>query len=166
MNPFSAVIFRRMPRAALSLAAALNLAGALPLLAAASPAPADKPAIVVAPPPVIPKSEFVDDPQNGRDPFFPDSRRRMRGPAQAGVTSLQPQGDGIFSQLVLKGLSTARGHRLALINSITLAVGEKAEFKFDTQKVKVCCVEIRDHSVLVSIEGTSQVKELQLRKGL
>ncbi len=54
--------------------------------------------------------------------------------------------------------------RLALINNRTVENGEEAEFKFGNRTVKVRCVEIREKSVVIRVDGQS--KELFLRQNL
>ena len=65
-----------------------------------------------------------------------------------------------YNQIALKAISGAKDHRLALINNETLGVGETAKIKFLDEKVDVCCKEIRDDSVLVTING--KLTELKL----
>ena len=126
----------------------------------ASPKP-DEPAASV----VIPKAVFADDSPTGKDPFFPDSRRRVRASSLAGTNTVA-QSSGLLSQLVLKGISRAKGRPLALINTLTLSPGEQGGLKLGDQKVQVRCLEIRDRSVIVTLEGTKETRELDLRKGL
>ena len=70
-----------------------------------------------------------------------------------------------FNELVLKGISGPKNNRLAMINNRTLGVGESASVKLGEVQWKVKCLEIREDSVLVSLNGTEQ-KELRLRGGL
>ena len=115
---------------------------------------------------VVPKSVFVDDASLGKDPFFPKSDRRQKTQAQAVGTNTVVQPTTILSQLKLNGFSNAKNHRLALINGTTFESGELAEVKIGARLVKVRCREIRENSVLVSVEGMNETKELQLRKGI
>ena len=59
--------------------------------------------------------------------------------------------------------SGGKGKRLALINNQSFAEGETAMIKLGDSKLKVVCKEIRDHSVLVQIDGKPEV-ELVLGK--
>ncbi|MEP6663003.1 MAG: hypothetical protein ABJC04_04995 [Verrucomicrobiota bacterium] len=107
-----------------------------------------------------PKSVFVDDPKQGKDPFYPKSVRRAdRNPS---VNEQVP----VAVQLALKGISGAVGRRFALINNQTLAVGETASVRVINGQVRVRCLEIRENSVIVSVEGDSERKELRLRSNL
>ena len=58
-----------------------------------------------------------------------------------------------YDQLALKGVSIGPAGRLAMINNETLGVGESANIKFKDGHVLVVCKEIRDDSVLVTVDG-------------
>jgi hypothetical protein len=143
---------------AFGLALALDLAASrAPAVAPgkdlpASPAPAAAPALA-------PKAVFTEDLPNGKDPFFPQSRRRARVQAPADVAAPPPP-----PQLFLKGISRGKERRLAVINNITVAEGEKIQLHVNAQTVVLHCLEVRERSVLVSLEGDKEVKELHLRK--
>ena len=68
--------------------------------------------------------------------------------------------------LTLKGLSGTKERPLALINGSTLAAGETAEIKCSGQILKIRCREIRERSVLIELDGGSEIKELKLREGI
>ena len=95
------------------------------------------------------KSEFTDDPQFGRDPFYPTSQRR-RG--QRTVTPILTP-DAPVTELTLKGISGSVQRPLAIINNRTFAVGESADMKVNNQILKVRCVEINDKVVKITING-------------
>jgi hypothetical protein len=144
-------------RAAVTLfvfGAALVWLGMLPPLGAAQPAAL--PQVDVA---ISTKSIFTDDPRFGKDPFFPHSIRR--GTAEI-VTPNAPLAD--VRDLVLKGISGGKDRRLALINNRTVENGEELDFKFGNRAVKVHCVEIREKSVVIRVDGQS--KEIFLRQNL
>ena len=147
----------RTQRAALGLlvlGATLVWLGMLPPLGAAQPAVL--PQVDVA---ISTKSNFTDDPRFGKDPFFPHSIRR--GTAEI-VTANAPLAD--VRDLVLKGISGGKDRRLALINNRTVENGEELDFKFGNRTVKVHCVEIREKSVVIRVDGQS--KEIFLRQNL
>ena len=112
----------------------------------------------------IPKSVFVTPttPEQGKDPFFPLSRRLWPEPAvvTASITNIPKN---IVIQLDLKGISGAVNRRLAIINNQTFEVGEEAEVAVNAGRVKVVCKEIKDESVLVLVNG--QERTLHLRPG-
>ncbi|HEY0456551.1 MAG TPA: hypothetical protein VGE41_09255 [Verrucomicrobiae bacterium] len=95
------------------------------------------------------KSIFIDDPQVGRDPFFPDSKRRIGQAVKAG-TPLN------YSNLNLQGISSVRGKRYAIINTRTFEVGELGGVKAGSETIKLKCVEIKEKSAVVSIDGHLQ----------
>ena len=114
---------------------------------------------------LVPKSFFADGPKAGKDPFFPNSTRRLE--AAVPTTSTDAVAPSSFlSQLALKGISGTKGQLLAIINNATLAAGESAEVKVGGRTVKIRCREIRDRSVLIELEDGGEVKELKLRDGI
>jgi protein disulfide-isomerase len=71
-----------------------------------------------------------------------------------------------FTELVLKGISGPKTRRLAMINNQTFAAGESVPVKLGNKQVKVHCLEVRESSVLVSVEGEAAPREIKLRQGL
>jgi hypothetical protein len=134
--------------ALLALAAAASFAA--PKTAAPVPAPAS---VEVLPPP---QSVFVDRPDFGRDPFFPKSTRR--GAVKSTNSVVEPVAN--FGNLALKGISVNNERRLAIINNKTFEVGEEGEVRVNGQPVRVKVTEIRDKSVVITVNGVS--KELFL----
>ncbi len=116
--------------------------------------------------PVVPKSVFVDDARNGKDPFFPSSTRRLETLPQLAVTNQVAPINVLLDQLFLKGISGIKGQPLALINGSTLALGEAAEIKCGGRSIKVRCREIREASVVIELDGSHEIRELKLRKGI
>jgi hypothetical protein len=100
-------------------------------------------------------------PQEGRDPFFPNSPRLFAASINKNVAIpvVTPK-----AELLLKGFSGPPDHRLAIINNRTFAAGESADVHTANGLVRVRCLEIKgDHaSVLVGAER----RELRLRNGL
>lgn len=64
--------------------------------------------------------------------------------------------------LVLRHLSGAGNRRLAMINNQTLASGEEARVRVGQSNVMVRCLEIRDRSVVLRLNGESKPVELFL----
>jgi hypothetical protein len=106
-------------------------------------------------PEVVPRSIFVipTNPQEGRDPFFPNSTR----PYENAPASKKSVGD--VSSLVLKGISGPPDHRLAIINNRTLAVGDEQDLTTPQGRIHIRCVEIKANSVV--IESSGQNHELK-----
>lgn len=65
--------------------------------------------------------------------------------------------------LMLKGISGTPNRRFALVNNQTLATGDRAKVRVGTTNVLVHCLEIRDTSVLLTLDGENQPRELTLR---
>jgi hypothetical protein len=117
--------------------------------------------------PAMPKSMFVDAPEKGKDPFFPNSSRRLEAlPRITSATNNVPETSTLFNLLQLKGMSGTRGHPLAIINGITLSTGETGEIRCGRHLLKVRCREIRESSVLIELEGVGETRELKLRAGI
>src|SRR5260221_3545623 len=111
------------------------------------------------------KSAFTDDPRFGKDPFFPKSKRRVAVEVVARISATPDASafNQVIGSVVLKGISGVAGRRLALLNTKTLATGEEADFKVNNQLVKIKCVEVREKSVVIGLEGSTETKEIHLR---
>ena len=106
----------------------------------------------------IPQSVFATEGATGKDPFFPNSIRRIKRDDSGKQT---PTRD--FSAL-LKLTGIAGGVRpIATINNLTFAVGEEQEVKVEGGKVRIRVLEIREKSVKITVEQLSQPIELKLR---
>ena len=106
----------------------------------------------------IPQSVFATEGATGKDPFFPNSIRRIKRDDSGKQT---PTRD--FSAL-LKLTGIAGGVRpIATINNLTFAVGEEQEVKVEGGKVRIRVLEIREKSVVITIEKQPQPIELKLR---
>jgi hypothetical protein len=100
-------------------------------------------------------------PPKGRDPFFPNSHRRDVVPVMATSPNMPPPPT---SALVLKGVIGSPNHRMALINSSILEVGEEEAVRVPGGHVKVKCLEIGEDYAVIRAEGESQPKRLELNK--
>lgn len=100
-------------------------------------------------PPV--KSVFVQptNPNEGRDPFFPNSMR----PYQDFV----PKHAVVNSVLQIKGFSEIAGHRYVIINNHTFAEGDEGDVLTPGGRVHVRCLTLGADSVLVEANGSRQV---------
>jgi hypothetical protein len=141
---FNPAFITRVTALASLLACAATMVGAPP-----APAPAASPEDPT-------KSAFVDRPNFGRDPFFPNSTRRGK---VVEATVAQPLAN--FDNIALKGISGgAAESRLAILNNKTFEAGEEGELRVSGQLIRVKVVEIREKSAVISINGTT--KELFL----
>lgn len=111
----------------------------------------------------VPRAEFVDDPATTKDPFFPNSTRRMVRRSESATPAPPPSAS---TGLVLKGFLGSPTRPLALINNQTCAAGEEVIVRTPGGQVKLRCLEIREKSVVIAIEGEPGRKELFLRSGL
>jgi hypothetical protein len=112
-------------------------------------------------PPGAPRSEFVDDVEFGKDPFFPASSRRPK--IMVKPSDNEPPRPTVPDFVVLKGISTFQGKKLAIINNYTVGEGEEVSLKTGGQPLRIKCVEIKEKSVVVSVSGAT--KEILLRGG-
>lgn len=119
---------------------------AKPAKPASAPSSAPKPEVAL----VIPQSVFDANPSKGRNPFFPQSARDPKKPDKAPVSSRFPEG------VRLGGISGFPARPLAIINDKSFAPGETGEIKIDGRSVTVRVVSIKEHSVIVTINGLTQ----------
>ena len=115
--------------------------------APAEPSPSTNLIAVVA----LPKSTFISDPNQGRDPFYPAARiiPTTNGPPPKG-------------ELKLRAILGTSRRRLALIGNQTFEKGEKAAVKLGETRVMVHCLDITDRTVVITLEGNPERKELRL----
>jgi len=125
-------------------------------LAAQPPKPAAPPAKTEVTEPetsnfVVPRNQ-----KEGRDPFFPNSTIAVPGPvvSPTKATPVAPV------KMTLMGISGPRDKHLAIINGKTFGKGEEQ----DVGHVHIRCVEIKEESVIIDVNGERQ--ELRLRPGL
>jgi hypothetical protein len=103
--------------------------------------------------PQTPLSVFIQpaSPQEGRDPFYPNSNR----PYQSQMPLNTPTSD--LSSLVLQGIYGVSGHRLAIINNVTFAVGDELEVRTPRGgRIRIQCVEIQNDSAVIEADGQRQ----------
>ena len=64
----------------------------------------------------------------------------------------------------LNGLSGTKDRPLAIINNYTFAKGEEADVHIGSGRMHIRCVEIKEESVVIDVNGERQ--ELRLRSGI
>jgi hypothetical protein len=101
--------------------------------------------------PVVVHSTFVmpTDPQEGRDPFYPESSRPYAN-AMAHVVPI--------TTLAIRGFSGTPENRMVIINNHTFGVGDEGDVLTPGGRVHVRCLEINADSVV--IEANNQRREL------
>lgn len=85
------------------------------------------------------------NPQQGRDPFFPDSSRPYEAAAAA-----HPRVNDV-SSLVLKGFSGKLPHRLVIINNYTFGVGDEGDVITPAGRIHLRCIAIKTNSVVIRV---------------
>ena len=149
LSSWSAVCRAKLAQAGLGL-----------LLAAGAVTAKDKPAAPTtnAPAPVvetvIPQSVFVANPQTGLNPFFPRSARSAKLPDAAPVSRFP-------DDVRLGGISGFPARPLAIINGVTFASGETGEIKINGRRVRVHIESVKEHSVIMTINGLTEEKFLR-----
>jgi hypothetical protein len=115
-------------------------AAAFPVLGAGAVAPsANAPA----------KSVFIwpSNPNEGRDPFFPNSMR----PYEQFVSKHAPVAD--VTALQLKGYSDINGRRYVIINDHTFGEGDEGDVITSGGRIHIRCVSVSADTVLVEADG-------------
>jgi hypothetical protein len=118
--------------------------GLLIALAAASASALGQPADKTA----APRSVFVmpSNPQEGRDPFFPESTRPY---VSAVVAHVAP----VTTTLTIRGFSGTPGHRMVIINNHTFGPGDEGDVLTESGRVHVRCIEINASNVIVEVNN-------------
>ncbi len=111
-------------------------------------------------PPNAPKSEYRVG--YGRDPFFPNSTDVVVPTTTTNQTKVPVEQPTVPEFVVLRGISTTNGRRLAIINHQTVGENEEISLRRGGAPLTVRCVEIKSQSVVVSVGAAT--KELFLRE--
>ncbi len=100
------------------------------------------------------KSFFETNPEKmGKDPFFPDSIRLKRPDTNKGSTEVKP---AVLTQAVLPkigGVFRSRTGVTVSLNDQEFAKGDKHPMRLGTVTNEVRLLEIRNDSVLITIDG-------------
>jgi len=100
-------------------------------------------------------------PPKGRDPFFPNSRRRdpVSIPSVPGIKATEA------ADLVLKGVVGPLNRRMAVINSAILEVNENGSVGLPSGRhARVRCLEIGENYAVIKVDGELQPRRLELTK--
>lgn len=87
------------------------------------------------------------NPQQGHDPFFPDSIR----PYENAAATKSKTAD--ITSLVLRGFSGTVDHRLVIINNHTFAAGDEGDVTTSAGRIHLRCIEIGTDAVVVEVGG-------------
>jgi len=138
-----------------------NLAlAAAPLMFSSIGHAESKPAPQLAPP-NAPKSEFTFRAGYAKDPFFPRSTDNIIAPPVNLNPGTTPVPSAVPDWISLKGISIISNRKLAIINNKTVGEGEEFSVARSGKTYAVRCVEIKDKSIVISVDGVT--KELSLR---
>ena len=94
----------------------------------------------------------------GAEAFVSELKRMAGNRVQVADSSSDEGGAG----LRLTGISGAPGNRLAIVNNITLAVGESAFVRTSEGRVQVRCIAILEDAVILAVDGRAEPMELHL----
>jgi hypothetical protein len=119
---------------ALAAAGGSLVAGEPPKAAPAKPAPARSLFIMPA------------NPNQGRDPFFPESNRPYE---QLGAAP----GSAAVPEFVIKGLSYEHGRPMVIINNHTFAVGDEGDVLSGAGRAHLRLIEIRPGIAVIEVNG-------------
>lgn len=115
-----------------------------------------------------PRSNFANEPGEpgfAKDPFFPKTTRFNKKPEPIVETNnVIPTQPDFPVGLELKGVSLVAGRKLAIINYQTVAELEEFSIRINGKPVKGQCVEIKDKSAILKVNGVT--KEIPLRSGV
>ena len=97
-----------------------------------------------------------------------DRVRRVRFRPQRSATAEfvplpKPAPTPVPDTLTLIGISGTGSRRLALVNDRALSAGESGKVRVAKTNVVVHCLEVRNDSVLIEVEGSPETKELFLK---
>ena len=115
----------------------------------------------------IPESVFVADFNDlkARDPFFPNAQyvslQRNKRPDPV-LVSKPVADDTVLRGLRITGLGGVGDKRWAMINGVTVYLGEAAPIQTGGKLVTVEFVEMSDRSVTVGIKNTTTRREIKL----
>ncbi|HUR46374.1 MAG TPA: thioredoxin family protein [Candidatus Saccharimonadales bacterium] len=89
-------------------------------------------------------------------PSVAKAKQEPSGPPPPMFNGAPTQPPPQYAGLKLQGISGPPGKRLAILNSQTFSKGEGGKIKISGKEIEVRCLEIRDHSVLLAIEGNNK----------
>lgn len=114
----------------------------------------------------VPPSSFTNEIGNGKDPFFPDSKRRKEQKAKVEISGDKPQIDlmNAARSVTLQGVNWNPNSPLALINGKTFREQETHSLNIFGKPVAVRCIKIRRTAVLIKFVDQDEYKVLELKK--
>jgi thioredoxin-related protein len=110
----------------------------------------------------IAEVEKLIRPQPETLPTRSPARKASKAPQQGKVSGTAETNR---TELKLRGITGPKLHRRAVINDRAFSAGETMLIKLPARAVKVRCVEIRERSVIVTVNGGPARRELRLAAG-
>jgi hypothetical protein len=113
----------------------------------------------------VPESVFVIDfkDRNARDPFFPNASYTRSSKNKDPRPDPKPlYDDGSLASLKLNGMGGVGDKRWAMVNGVTLYLGETAKIEIGGKSLPIECVELDAKSATIGIKGTQTRKQLKL----
>jgi hypothetical protein len=97
--------------------------------------------------PVTIPSVFVlpSSPQEGRDPFYPESTRPY-------ITAMATKTVTVAATLTIRGFSGTADDRTVIINNHSFGVGDEGDVSTPTGRVHLRCLAINSNSVVVECD--------------
>jgi thioredoxin-related protein len=106
--------------------------------------------------------QFVRQVTPGRMAKAPNSSQPATDATQPAFNGAPTAPVRLYSDLTLKAITGTKGRRFALLNNQTFAAGDTAKVKLEDRDVKVRCLEVREKSVVVTVEGQQGQREISL----
>ncbi len=109
-----------------------------------------------------PVSVFVIPPneKEGKDPFFPRSRRVFVEKSVSVPTNPVP----VLAELRINGTSGSEERPLVIINNVTFGVGDSGEVISGGRRIRVQCLEINLSAGTATIQSSGQQRILRFQK--
>ncbi|MDB6059118.1 MAG: hypothetical protein JWO95_2962 [Verrucomicrobiales bacterium] len=105
------------------------------------------------------KAEFDDDLKTSKDPFFPNSKRRVAKVASGKTVAELPR----VADIRLRGVIGSPGKYIAMINDKTFAEGDKSQISVGlNQSLVIKVTTITAKTVTVFVDGEAAPRELIL----
>ena len=105
------------------------------------------------------QSEFVIRNGYGKDPFFPKSTRLQSNAPSPDKEEIL---SGVPDFIVVKGISHNKERKLTIINNYTVGEGEEFDLRRAGRTIRVRCIEIKERSVVIGVDGATKTIPLKL----
>jgi len=112
----------------------------------------------------VPVAEFTDNAADtsARDPFFPNNSYRKIKPARVEPDRSPEVSATVLDPLKLTGVGGVGDNRWAMLNGVTLYLGESAVVRVGAKAYEIVCHEITDKSVTVGLKNQDTRRVLKI----